>query len=819
MANLQSLGIIIASQLILLARGEPQIAFPLNSQLPPVARIGDPFSFYLSRDTFQSDTNITYSLGEHPSWLEVDSSEGRLYGTPRDDAVPPGSVVGQTVEIIATDDNGSATMNSTLVVSRRRPLTVVKSMEEQISNFGHHSAPTSLVSYPSVDFSFTFDSNTFDGQSDEVDYYATSADGSPLPAWVKFDKYSLTFSGRTPPLASLIQPPQNFSMRLVASDIVGFAGQTVPFSIVVGSHEITTGRRVVPLNVTRGSKLSYDGLGEGVKLDDKQVKSSELMATPGPMPAWLTFNPQTWVIEGQPGASDQSVNFTIVFSDPFADSVEVTVAVNIVAGLFKSSLKDIELQPGKELDLDLKDFLETPADVDFKIDTQPHQDWLKVDGSHISGKVPKSAKGNPKMVIKATSKESGLSETKEVQMKFTQSSKTNMKTATSTDAAGETATNKDDSDAKADAAKSEYLPTSTILLATILPILALVFIVLLLAWLLRRRHARQATVDGAHRDNISRPIPDSLRINAYHGRVEEKNEKGGMVATSEYCDPSKIGIASDGSSISSRSRASETDEMPEGWLIAGSRKPPSIQSANSEPTLGELESRRSWVTIEDAGQRTSRPYQYRQSDATVLAESMHAEIYQAPYSSKNFRHEQDRTIPELEDVPLSPGPVSPLGHGSRMSKTFPVSMVSSAALPSPAPSSAFNLAGMIQRFPEPQPSTTAAADTEHLDQVGDLRTPAYAGGSSNWLTRKMGRTGTGDSGVRSSHADSFVTISSFSSSENWKKVGDQKGPGAGPTPLKNGINKSSSGHSRNRGDSGDSGNTQGSGKSFGTMFL
>ncbi|KAF5962256.1 Bud10-like protein, partial [Fusarium bulbicola] len=283
-----------------LTRSQPTINYPINSQLPPVARVDEPFSYVFSRYTFRSDSKISYSLGDAPKWISIDSKDRRLYGIPTNDTVPSGDVVGQTVEIIAKDDSGSTLLSSTLVVSRNKGPSLKTPLLEQIKDFGDYSPPSSLISYPSTELRFTFDADTFEYQPNMINYYATSGDGSPLPAWMRFDAGSLAFSGETPPFESLIQPPQTFDFQLVASDIVGFSAVSVAFSVIVGRHKLSVDNPNITLNTTRGKKLAYSGLADGLKLDNKPVKIDDIDISADGMPDWLSLDKKTWDIEGTP---------------------------------------------------------------------------------------------------------------------------------------------------------------------------------------------------------------------------------------------------------------------------------------------------------------------------------------------------------------------------------------------------------------------------------------------------------------------------------------------------------------------------------------
>src|SRR5262245_14591288 len=61
----------------------PQVNFPLNLQFPPVARVDEPYSFQFAYTTFQPDPDkLQYSLVGSPPWLQIDSNNRTLWGTP-----------------------------------------------------------------------------------------------------------------------------------------------------------------------------------------------------------------------------------------------------------------------------------------------------------------------------------------------------------------------------------------------------------------------------------------------------------------------------------------------------------------------------------------------------------------------------------------------------------------------------------------------------------------------------------------------------------------------------------------------------------------
>ncbi|KAI0164509.1 hypothetical protein GGR52DRAFT_585861 [Hypoxylon sp. FL1284] len=377
---------------VTLAGAAPVDYFPINSQLPPVARISQAFEFTFSPLTFNSSSNITYHLKNAPKWLFVDSFSRRLFGTPSDEDVPPGEVVGIPIELVAEDETGSTTTKPTLVVSRNPPPRVAVPIAEQLPKFGTYIAPSSLHLHPSKPFSLAFAEDTFQTASGNggLNFYALTGDSTPLPSWVSFDSEKLAFSGETPPFESLIQPPQTFTFQLVASDVVGFASVSAPFSLVVGSHELTADPSVVKLNATQGKPLVYEHLPHVLKLDKKLVKPEDIKAISAlDLPSWLAFDDQTWKLDGTPESTSESSNITIAVTDKYSDTLNLTVSIKF--GLFLSDLPDLNLASGSDFSFDLKKYLSNASDILVTLDDGQDTPWAEFNSSSmvLSGTVPK----------------------------------------------------------------------------------------------------------------------------------------------------------------------------------------------------------------------------------------------------------------------------------------------------------------------------------------------------------------------------------------------------------------------------------------------
>ena len=91
----------------------PSLNFPVNLQVPPVARVSQQFSFTFARSTFLgSEEVISYSLLTEPAWLQLNSDTRTLSGNATAD-----DAGAKTFRLVATDSSGSAFSEVTLVVT------------------------------------------------------------------------------------------------------------------------------------------------------------------------------------------------------------------------------------------------------------------------------------------------------------------------------------------------------------------------------------------------------------------------------------------------------------------------------------------------------------------------------------------------------------------------------------------------------------------------------------------------------------------------------------------------------------------------------
>lgn len=498
----------------------PGVYFPISSQIPPIARIGEPFSFVFSKSTFTSTSAITYSLTNSPRWLSIDSDARKLYGTPKETDVSSGDVVNVPVGLVATDETGSTTLDITLIVSRKAGPKLDIPLNQQIPGFGFFSNPYTILSPPRNQFSFVLDPKTFSTSSDKpLAYYAVMSDNTPLPAWISFDAGRLAFSGQTPSFEALIDPPQTFEFQLLATDTPGFAGASLRFNIVVGNHRVTADQTTVVINTTAGEPFSYGGLRESIEVDGQPMTSGDglIVASTFNIPSWLTLEMDSLRIAGTPPMVAKSTNFTIALEDRFADRFNLTVMVQVsgnqaqASGMLKEELPVIQAQAGEHISFDLAPYLEDPDGTEIVIDDGASPSWIHVREGTIFGDVPNSSKDSiVSATIRLTSKASGASESILLSVHMLAESGD---TADTTDAAsGPGSTSTGDSGGTKPSRKHAPTPVGLIVLVTILPGLLLLgaLMSMLVCCLRRRREVKRPKLSTR---DISGPLPGTFTIN------------------------------------------------------------------------------------------------------------------------------------------------------------------------------------------------------------------------------------------------------------------------------------------------------------------
>lgn len=505
-----------------LVQAAPTLSFPINSQVPPVARIGKFFSFVFADSTFTSTdgSSLSYSLADPPSWLSLDSGSRKLYGTPQDADVAAGTVVGVNITLLAIDSSGGGTADdATLVVSRNPAPTIQVPISDQIQTFGNYSEPSSILCSPDESFKFIFASDTFsDPDASVLTYYSVMVDNSPLPAWLSFNAGGLSFTGTTPPFSSLVEPPQTFSVKLIASDVTGFAGTALNFSIVVGSHTLTTTQPDITLNATAGEALVYNGLVGSVEVDGAIATASQVNLTTQGLPSWLTVDPTSWQISGTPPDTAESTTFTIAMEDAYEDFLNITVNVQLAnsTSLFQSTFPDLTVNPGSSFSFDLSAYLLDPSNLDVTTSILPATSWISWDATSLTltGDAPSSAQ---KTVVTVTftvasksstkAKRDGASQSQQlvIQIESAADSTSSLPTASSTGSSSSSSASSSSTAAAGEDSKSHSIKWTVV--AAVISVVAVLAIVasLCFCYCSRKKNKRFSR-------SSSEPYPESTFI-------------------------------------------------------------------------------------------------------------------------------------------------------------------------------------------------------------------------------------------------------------------------------------------------------------------
>ena len=301
----------------------PSVAQHIPDQ---AAREDSPFGFVVPAGTFadidlDSGDVLTLSASREdgtplPAWLAFDPASGTLSGTPVTEDV--GSLA---IRVTATDSGG---------------LTASDSFSLRVAHTNH--APTVVTPIGTQTateksaFNFAFPADTFADrdQGDSLKFDATLADGTPLPAWLRFDKGNRSFGG-TPGNADV----GSLSIAVIATDGAGLS-VTDTFSLVVANvnDPPTLALPIPDQAATQGQPFGF-AIPAGTFADPDTASGDTLsleakLGDGSALPAWLVFDPASGTLSGTPGDLDVgSLGVTVTATDSGALSVSDTFTISV----------------------------------------------------------------------------------------------------------------------------------------------------------------------------------------------------------------------------------------------------------------------------------------------------------------------------------------------------------------------------------------------------------------------------------------------------------------------------------------------------------
>ncbi|EMR10129.1 hypothetical protein PNEG_01407 [Pneumocystis murina B123] len=318
---------ILGISLLYGVEGIPILGFPVNSQVPPVARVSQPFLYKFAGNTFYNiQGSVRYSVDRLPSWLHFNPQERTFFGTPsRSDM---GAI---KFDLIATDSTGSAKNPVTFVVVDFPAPTLKIPLVQQLRMHGTIDLNGAFVVLPNQAFSFILDKNTFDARNTRImTYYCVSGDNTPLPSWVKFDPKTLKIWGIAPSIQSKGVPPLYFWFNVIAADVLGFSGGVASFGIVVSLHHLQLGRSYYSITAVVGRSFVFPFPANSLTKGGVPISSSEASRFKYSIStsSWLSYNKNNLALVGTPSSMESPQNVIVVIMDG-TYGITVFIRVNI----------------------------------------------------------------------------------------------------------------------------------------------------------------------------------------------------------------------------------------------------------------------------------------------------------------------------------------------------------------------------------------------------------------------------------------------------------------------------------------------------------
>jgi axial budding pattern protein 2 len=166
----------------------PQLSFPINAQIPPLAVVSQPFTFTFSPSTFSYDSpSVSYSVSNNtPSWLAFDAFTRTFSGTP---AVA--DVGNFSFTLSASDEDGTAAGDVTFIVVQEDGISVGRDVATQLISFGGVDGNGGIVLSAQEPFSWTFAEDTFTSSDTPVETYYAVSTGTNAKSFVDRSTYPL----------------------------------------------------------------------------------------------------------------------------------------------------------------------------------------------------------------------------------------------------------------------------------------------------------------------------------------------------------------------------------------------------------------------------------------------------------------------------------------------------------------------------------------------------------------------------------------------------------------------------------------------------
>lgn len=562
---------------------------------------------------------MAYALSNSTKWVHLDSSSRTLSGTPGTEDVGP-----VTVNLVASDDTGSASMLVTLVVSADSGPGLGIPLENQLSDHGISSKSNSLILSHSSSMSLFFLPDTFTNINDKTVYYAICANNTPLPSWLAFNPAKLSFSGTTPESTSPAELSQTFGIKLIASDVVGFAGAVATFQLVIESHAFTFDKDLYVFNFIPGKSFNYTGLQRDLLLDGIPIKPSDLAQITAQTPSWMVFDTKTLSLSGTVPLSTSPRNITVSATNVFGGNADTVISIQTAgdaSNFFNGAIDNINATIGSDFRYDLSGILNIGPELLVTVGLGNASSWLKFEPSklELTGHVSNETK--PQQIVLNITAHQGLqSQSKAIMLEIVEvgstSSRTDGPNQSTTSIVTPSTTSQPRSPISASANGETTRRRKEAVVITVPVVLVLLGISILILRLRRRRRQR---LDRGYlnpsKEKISYPMqtPEHLEAATEQGVMETERVAHKRTSLLPRIDWRRSRLRSSRTTENERTdlpKPSSWQEevvraIPEFSLISEDRPPPQGNSRRYSPSI--VRSRVSSVKYNSPVTRLSKP--------------------------------------------------------------------------------------------------------------------------------------------------------------------------------------------------------------------
>ncbi|CCE85576.1 Piso0_005184 [Millerozyma farinosa CBS 7064] len=397
----------VVLSLVSSTEGSLYMGFPMDEQLPNVARVNEQYSFTLAETTYKSNGgSVEYSASNLPEWLSFDGGSRTFSGIPSSDDVKEFEI---TLTGNDTSDGSTLSNNYSMIVSSSSGLHLSSNdvMFTEIAKEGNTNGVDALVVKPGEKINIKFEKSVFEKYENAtrsiVAYYGRSQDRSSLPNWLNFNSDDLSFTGTVPYVTSDVAPSVQYGFSFIGSDYEGYAGAEGIFKLEIGAHQLSTSvSRTLKINGTFDHPFEeVVPIFSDVFLDNKTISRDNISQVYAENnPNYVSFHDSNFTLTGVFPDSSTHDNFSVIIEDVFGNSVSIPYSFEAIGSVFTvDSLNDVNATKGKFFQYQLLNSSFT--DNQTKISVDYDASWLSYSKNNrtFTGDVPKNF---DKLVVNVT---------------------------------------------------------------------------------------------------------------------------------------------------------------------------------------------------------------------------------------------------------------------------------------------------------------------------------------------------------------------------------------------------------------------------------